>query len=111
SRRDLREYFLQSKVMQSGQNVRRFESLDDALQWAEDCILAEGLTTRSGGERPLRLVEVDLLRNIHADQTLPALEACVAERSVAAGQEVFKCGDPGDELYLIRRGIVRVALP
>jgi CRP-like cAMP-binding protein len=36
---------------------------------------------------------------------------CVTERSYAAGDIIFKCGDPGQELLLVRRGIVRVRLP
>lgn len=111
ARRDLRDYFLQSSVMKAGRSMRRYETLDDALQWAEDCILAERLATRSGGERPLALTEFDLLRDLKADQSLAALAGGVVERSFAAGQRVFKAGDPGDELYLVRRGIVRVALP
>jgi SulP family sulfate permease len=64
-----------------------------------------------GGEAPLALAEFDLLREFAADHTLAAMAACVEERSFAAGAMVFKCGETADELYLIRRGTVRIVLP
>jgi len=43
--------------------------------------------------------------------TLAALASCVEERSYAPGQKVFQHGDTGDEIFLIRRGTVRIVLP
>jgi SulP family sulfate permease len=51
------------------------------------------------------------LREFESDNTLTALKSCVIERSFAAGQTIFKRGDQGDELFLIRRGVVRILLP
>ena len=36
---------------------------------------------------------------------------CAVERSCAAGELIFQAGGDADELYLIRRGIVRIVLP
>ena len=56
-------------------------------------------------------MEIDLCREFTTDQTLAALAACTEARSYAAGQVIFQAGTPADELYLIRRGIVRIVLP
>jgi SulP family sulfate permease len=42
---------------------------------------------------------------------LAALAAFTEARSFAAGQVIFRTGDTADELYLIRRGVVRIVLP
>lgn len=33
------------------------------------------------------------------------------QRSFKAGEKIFALGDPGDEIFLIRRGTVRIMLP
>jgi SulP family sulfate permease len=111
SGQNLSAYFAHTGVMQPRLNVRKFETLDDALQWVEDRVLAEARPGPVGEETPLALAEFDLMREFAADQTLAALAACVAERSVAAGGFVFKAGSTGDEMFLIRRGVIRVVLP
>jgi len=66
---------------------------------------------RAGDVPPLALAEIELLRDFEADQTLAALAPCVAERSCAPGELIFQTGETGDELFLIRRGSVRLFLP
>ncbi len=109
--RDLREYFAQQGVLGPKAGDRKFETLDDALQYAEDRLLAELRPAGPGDEAPLALAEFDLCREFDADHTLAALEACAAARTYAAGETIFHAGDVSDELLLIRRGIVRIVLP
>ena len=111
ARRDLQEYFTQVGTLKGPAGLRKFETLDDALQWAEDQILADLGSAHPHGERPLELVDFDLCREFTADQTLAALAACTEARSFAAGQQIFTAGTPADELYLIRQGVVRIVLP
>lgn len=111
ARGDLQDYFGQAGVLKGRSGVRKFETLDDALQWAEDQILESLGSAHPYGEAPLELVEFDLCREFTADQTLAALAACTEARSFAAGQAIFSAGDPADELFLIRRGVVRIVLP
>jgi SulP family sulfate permease len=61
-------------------------------------------------EQALELREMDLFTGRKAE-TLAALEACMERRAVGAGEKIFARGDSGDELYLIRRGAVRIVLP
>ena len=110
--RNLQEYFTRLGVVDPRRRVRRFESLDDALVWAEDRVLAEHLPARAGDEAPpLALAEFDLVREFDADQTLAAFASCAEPRAYAQGQVIFRAGDTGCELFLVRRGVVRVMLP
>jgi SulP family sulfate permease len=111
ARRDLQDYFAQVGVLQHRAAARKFETLDDALQWAEDQILAEAGSIHPHGEAPLELVDFDLCREFTEDHTLATLAACAEARSFAAGQAIFSAGEAADELYLIRRGVVRIVLP
>ena len=110
SGRNLNDYFAKLGVVGAQRRVRVCESLDDALVWVEGRILDENLC-RVGDDAPLALADFDLVREFEADQTLAALASCVVERSCAAGEAVFKTGDPGDGIFLVRRGIVRITLP
>ncbi len=109
--RNLQDYFAQLGVVDPKRHVHVSESLDDALCWVEERILDEQLPARGDDATPLPLAAFDLFREFETDQMLPALAACVTERSFAAGETVFKAGDAGQELFLVRRGIVRVMLP
>jgi SulP family sulfate permease len=108
---DLRTYFTQVGVTQKRQNVRRFDTLDDALRWVEDQILAEYLPPHETGEALLALSQFELLQDIETDQMRALLAQCVVERSCAPNELIFEAGGEADELYLIRRGIVRIILP
>ncbi len=108
---DLETYFDQVGLVKPTQNIKIFDSLDAALEWTEDRILEEERLLQTGQEIPLELPEIELLREFESDDTLTALKTCVIERSFQAGQTIFRKGEAGDELYLIRRGIVRILLP
>ena len=111
-RRDLQEYFAQVGVMKGRRAVQKFETLDDALMWVEDRILAEHQPARAGeDDPPLGLADFDLVREFETDQTLSPFTPCVEARSYASGEMIFKSGDTGQELFLVRRGVVRVMLP
>jgi SulP family sulfate permease len=89
--------------------ARVFGQLSDALEWAEDRILEAERASGRDEERPLALDEIAFLRGRSAD-TLQGLAGVVVERCCAAGEVVFRQGDLGDEIFLVRRGRVRVSL-
>jgi SulP family sulfate permease len=80
-----------------------------AMEWVEDRILEQTGLQRDE-ERLLELQEIDLFAG-RKEETLAALEACMEKRSFKAGQRIFARGDTGDDLFLIRRGSVRIVLP
>lgn len=61
-------------------------------------------------EHLLDLKEIELLCETD-DGTINALRQCMRERRVWAGEKIFAASDSGDEIFLIRRGIVRILLP
>lgn len=109
SGRDMQEYFDQVGLVRSEHHVRVFSELDEALEWVEDRILEEERLERVP-EKPLELREMDIFKG-RKEETLAALEACMETRSYKAGEKIFARKDAGDELFLIRRGAVRIVLP
>jgi SulP family sulfate permease len=107
---DLQTYFDQVGLVKPTRNVKIFTELDEALEWTEDRILEEEGLLQAGQETPLNLHEINLFKGLDAE-TLRALASCVEERSYEPGQKVFQHGDKGDEIFLIRRGTIRIVLP
>jgi MFS superfamily sulfate permease-like transporter/CRP-like cAMP-binding protein len=81
---------------------RMFPDLDRALERAEDHLL------RAGASEPREEVEIPLGEtSIAAGLTaaeLAAVQKHFERREYAAGSEVVREGDPGDELFVIARG-------
>ncbi|MBS4096418.1 MAG: SLC26A/SulP transporter family protein [Sulfuricella sp.] len=109
SGKDMQQYFDQVGLVRAESPVRVFEELDDAIEWVEDRILEQAALERSE-EKALELAEFGFFKG-RKEQTLAALETCMEKRSCRAGEKIFAHGDTGDELFLIRRGEVRILLP
>ena len=109
SGQDMQRYLDQVGLVRAESTIRVFDELDEALEWVEDRILEEALIEREE-EKPLELYEIDLFQG-RKEETLTALQACMELRSFKAGEKIFARGDAGDELFLIRRGSVRIMLP
>lgn len=105
---DLRGYFEEVGLV-SGSQIRVFDQLSDALEWVEDEILKKTGHKSDEPEVALQLREINFLKD-RKEETIQALESCVEEKSYEAGQFIFREGDSGDELCLIRRGSVRIVL-
>ena len=108
---NLETYFNQLGLLKRDGNVKVFLTLDEAMQWSEDHILAEHHKSQSGDDQPLGLDEIDLLRGFESVNGLSVMRGCIAELSYQAGETLFRTGDTGDELFIIRKGIVRIVLP
>lgn len=109
---DLLRYMIQVDLVNNdGNGVRIFDTRDEALEWMENKILqASGWTEAGLNEQTLDLADIELLRESD-EATLAALRPCLQERTVPAGEKIFVLGDSGDELFMIRRGIVQIFLP
>ena len=105
----LQEYFDEAGLARRKTNVIIFRELHDALEWIEDGILAEAEFARAE-EKPLELSEIEIFQG-RKQETLDDLERCMDKRSYKAGEKIFSRKEPGDELFLIRRGLVRISLP
>lgn len=106
---NMAEYFVQIGLARPEHHAPVFDELDDALEWVENRILLE-VRGAPPAESLLELSEIDLFRG-RKQETLVELEACMEKRSLKAGERIFSLGETGDELFLIRRGAVRIMLP
>ncbi len=106
---DVRVFFNEVGLVKDRGAVKLFDELDAALEWVEDRIIDEGRLDRTE-ERPLELREIALFAGRKAE-TFVALDALRRRRACRAGERIFARGDAGDDLYLIRRGLVRIMLP
>ena len=87
-----------------------FGELDTAIEWVEDRLLGEEELHQPAPEVAMELAEMELFKH-RKDETLADLESRVEKRTYAAGETVYARGEPGDAIYLIRRGSVRIFTP
>lgn len=107
--RNLREFFEQTGLMDAGDTVRIFPELDSAIAWVEDRILGESESAPEH-EAPMQLQEMDLFAK-RKDETLKDLEARMQLRIYQPGEALYVRGAPGDELFWVRRGTIRIMAP
>jgi len=103
--RNLRE-FLELSGLTGSSTVNLFPTLEAAIEWVEDRLVGEQKLV-AVDEAPFDLHEMALFQG-RKDETLSDLEACMEKRSCAAGETIYAQGDAGNELYLIRKGEVRI---
>ena len=88
--------------------VRLFPDLDGAIAWVEERLLRESEAEIAPADEPPReLRDMELFAG-YREETLADLAACMPVRAYAAGETVYARGSPGDELYWVRRGSVRL---
>jgi SulP family sulfate permease len=109
SGQDMVEYLEAVGLVKSEGRARVFGELDEALEWTEERLIEEEHVARAQ-EAPLELREIDMFKR-RKEETLAELEACMEKRTYAVGEKIFTRGDGGTELFLIRRGAVRIQLP
>jgi len=105
----MEEYFDAVGLVKSEHHSRTFRELDEALEWVENRLLEEARVERAA-EQPIELRDMDVFSR-RKDETIAALMQCMDERSFKAGERIFRKGDEGSELFLVRRGAVRILLP
>lgn len=109
SGKDMHKYFEEVGLGASKESAKIFDDLDDAIEWVEDRII-EAQTTIDREEELLSLHDFELFK-AKKEETIAALEARMKQASYKAGEKIFAAGDTGDELFLIRRGSIRISLP
>ncbi|MEI6708226.1 MAG: SulP family inorganic anion transporter [Methylococcales bacterium] len=110
SGQDLQRYMKDVGLLDGQNGIRLFESRDEGLEWMENRILNESGEFEKPDEQTLDLKDIELLREMD-ESTLNALRLCVHELAVRAGENVFTVGDSTDDIFMIRRGTVRILLP
>lgn len=104
----MKRFLKDTGVLPASSKAFAFRELNDALDWVEGRVMAEAKVERNGVARELREMEVAKGQSAEA---LAEMEAALILRKVKAGKKVFKAGPAGDELFLVRRGTVKLTLP
>lgn len=108
--RDFERYLAQMGLVRGNDGVMITETQDSALEWMEERILEEAGYTKGDEEKLLELKDFRLFREL-SEHELASLAGCIGELSLKQGEKAFSSGEQGDELFLVRRGILRVLLP
>ena len=90
--------------------VRTFNGSDEALEYAEDALLAEQGVAPPDGDRRVGLEQTDLCRAMSPEQ-IESFSRMLQSRVVKAGEKVFSAGDEGEELYIVAAGEIDLLLP
>ena len=105
----LADYLRLLGILSGDVHLKLFDNRDEALEWAEDQLLADtGSTT---APKLPALDAVPMFAGLTTPDAFARLSEIVVERSVRAGEVVFHKGDTGSELFIVRRGSVSVNLP
>lgn len=108
--RNFERYLQEIGVVREGGGVMVSETLDGGLEWIEQKILEGGRARKLNEAAMLEVRDFDLFRGF-SERTLRRIAGLIKERSCASGEKVFAQGDVGDEVFLVRRGSVRIMLP
>jgi sulfate permease, SulP family len=82
-----------------------FDDLDHALEWVEAQLLKERWPDVAV-DTPVDVSDTPLTEGLSPAE-LEELRSCLARVDVEAGP-LFRCGDPGDSMYVIDRGLVEI---
>ena len=108
--RDFERYLAQMGIVREGDGVMIAETRESALEWMEQQILDRAGAASRADEHPLELAELELFRDFD-ERMLGLLASCISSITLRENDRVFSSGDQGDQLYLVRRGSLRVMLP
>ncbi|PHM17305.1 MAG: cyclic nucleotide-binding protein [Sulfuricurvum sp. PD_MW2] len=106
---DMESYFNHVGLLKHLSPIKVFDDLDDAIEWAENKIIKEGMVV-TNSEEILDLSEFDLFEG-RKEQTIEELRTLVEVKSYKKGETIYSEGEGNGEIFLIRRGSVRVMLP
>ena len=84
-----------------------FPDLDRAMEAAENLLIQKHTLPPAEPSGAWDLSDFALLKNLDPGQ-LDRLKALMQEKSYAAGETIFREGEPGDAVYLIRSGYVSI---
>lgn len=107
--RNLLEFFKHTELIDNTDAVRIFQTIESAIEWVEDRLIGE-IEQPVAPETALNLQEMDLFQGRRVE-TIADMEARMVQKTVKAGEYIYSIGDQDKELYLIRRGAVRILAP
>ncbi len=105
----MKRYLKDTGVVRPSNKAFAFRQLEDALQWVESRERPKYPDCEPMAEVSVDLSAMPLLAHASV-QEMDALQALAQRRTVHAGKKLFKHGGGDNALYLIRSGLVQVAL-
>lgn len=108
--KNLFAYFDHMGLVKPTLNVQVFVDQDDALEWAEDQVLEAEKALSQDNAPPLELSQIDAMSDLPPED-LKSLQSCISEKSYSASEKIFKQNDSGDQIFFIRKGVVKIMLP
>jgi SulP family sulfate permease len=115
SGKDMQKYVDQTGLAPYKSAARVFDDIDEAKGWIENRILKEAAGVlretyaKDAPETPLELNGFDLFKG-RREETLAQLDAHLARVSYTAGTKIYASGDVGEDLFFIRKGVVRLSI-
>ena len=109
SGQNVKEY-LERLGLSETENLKFFDDIDAALEWAEDEILKTENVFHEDDNRTLNMNEIELFKGFSA-ASIETLSSCLTEKSFSNNEPIFKMKDLSDEVYFVRQGKVKIALP
>ena len=107
--RNFELYLRQLGIVDTADGVLIFDTLDGALEWMEDQILAShGFTERDDEVFDPRNSKLFIR---FGQDALDKLRDCTREITLKAGEQLFARGDSGDELFIVLSGSMGFYLP
>lgn len=106
---DMESYFNHVGLLKHLSPIKVFDDLDDAIEWVEDKILQDNIL-ESNPMKLLELNDFDLFKGRKA-QTLDEIQTLLIVKTFKKGEIIYSTGDSTGEIFLIRRGSVRLILP
>jgi len=104
------ETYLKEMGLIGGKGVKICDTMDSAMEWMEEQILTAHGVSIEQKEKLLELKDFSLFREF-SEEELSNIKECVSEVSLKREKRLFSTGDSGDEMFLVRRGGVRILLP
>ena len=105
----MKRFLKDTGVVRPTNKAFAFRQLDDALEWVEAQAL-EGTAAARAAAAALALRDMPAFAGC-SEEALAALETSVEFRVIKSGKKLWKADAAGDELFLIRRGAVKILLP
>ncbi len=111
----MKRFLKETGVVRPSNKAFAFRQQDEALEWVEaqqrtDAMFEPDTPEPQDVERSINLPE--MLAFVDNDEAvLAALQQRLELRLVKAGKKIFKAGESGTELYMIRRGTVKITVP
>jgi SulP family sulfate permease len=105
---DMESYFNHVGLLKHLSPIKIFDDLEYAVEWIEDRVLKENLTILT--EESLYELKDFSILGTRKQETIDEIEGLFGCKTFKKGETIFKQGDLEGELYLIRRGLVRIIL-